>query len=105
MGTLIPFPGAAVLPDQQSPTIYTPERIDQLARSNAVARQLRGLGYRILDEDIWPDDGGMPIIQVEVSEIGDRSIRHLGEGLSYYADHNLYRTRIDDVRVCWNGEA
>lgn len=97
------FPGMAALPEQAPPTIYTPERIDQLSRSNAVARRLRQLGYQVIDEDVWPDDGGAPILRLDASAIGDRAVRRLGCGLTYNADVDHYRTHIDGVRVCWQG--
>ena len=103
MGTLIHFPGMDNASAWTLPIIYTPARIDQLARSNATARRLRTLGYRIINEDAWPDDDGAPIIQIDVSEVGDRSIRHLAEGLTFNADHNHYRTTVGGVRVCWQG--
>lgn len=46
--------------------ILTNEMIGRLQDSNSAARALRTAGYRILDEDAAPEDGGKPILMVDL---------------------------------------
>jgi hypothetical protein len=49
------------------PRILTHDLVGRLTRSNAVARDLRSCGYRVMDIDIVPDDGGGPILLVDLA--------------------------------------
>ncbi|MGX9692951.1 hypothetical protein ACTJNK_21645 [Achromobacter anxifer] len=46
--------------------IFTNQMIGRLQDSNSAARALRTAGYRILDEDAAPEDGGKPILMVDL---------------------------------------
>ncbi|WP_238913785.1 hypothetical protein [Achromobacter insolitus] len=48
------------------PRILTHDLVGRLNTSNAVARDLRNRGYRVMDIDIMPDDGGSPILLVDL---------------------------------------
>lgn len=49
------------------PRILTHDLVGRLNSSNAVARDLRNRGYRVMDIDIMPDDGGSPILLVDLA--------------------------------------
>ncbi|MDW9234873.1 hypothetical protein C7S17_7276 [Burkholderia thailandensis] len=44
--------------------VFDAECVSRLTLLNACARALRGLGYRVLAEEIAPRDGGRPTIQI-----------------------------------------
>ncbi|AIS95170.1 MULTISPECIES: hypothetical protein [pseudomallei group] len=44
--------------------VFDAECVSRLTLLNACARALRGLGYRVLGEEIAPGDGGRPTIQI-----------------------------------------
>ncbi|MDO5940611.1 hypothetical protein [Burkholderia cepacia] len=50
------------LPDGRR--VFDAECVSRLTLLNACARALRGLGYRVLLEEIEPRDGGRPTIQI-----------------------------------------
>ncbi|KWZ43769.1 hypothetical protein WS72_13490 [Burkholderia savannae] len=57
------------LPTQRRPVsgevqVFDAECVSRLTLLNACARALRGLGYRVLREEIAPRDGGRPLIQI-----------------------------------------
>lgn len=49
------------------PRILTHDLVGRLHDSNAAARELRGQGYRVLDIDTMPDDGGKPILLLDLA--------------------------------------
>ncbi|MFT0531631.1 hypothetical protein ACMHYJ_02180 [Castellaniella hirudinis] len=100
MGSLIDFPGLQGFMTAV-PSIFTPARIECLAQANDVARKLRGLGYRVVAEDPFPDDGGPSIIQIDVSTVGTRSLQHLGGCSVRNTLTGVESTTIDGVRVVW----
>ncbi|MBJ9695493.1 hypothetical protein [Burkholderia cenocepacia] len=51
-----------LLPD--GTRVFDAECVSRLTLLNACARALRGLGYRVLAEEIAPRDGGRPTIQI-----------------------------------------
>ncbi|KVP51492.1 hypothetical protein WJ91_01455 [Burkholderia ubonensis] len=65
MGTLVQMNAPAVralLPE--GTRVFDAECVSRLTLLNACARALRGLGYRVLSEEIAPHDGGRPLIQI-----------------------------------------
>lgn len=105
MGTLITFPTMLQSPSPwTNPTIFTPERIEGMGRLNAVARKLRELGYRIIDEDNFPDDDGSPIIEIDLIDVGDRPVKLLSVCAMSNATTGIERVTINGVRVFWHLE-
>lgn len=111
MGQLINFPGFAglltglITPSEWvAPTILTPPVLERIAASNAVARKVRALGYRIVDEDVSPDDGGTPILQVDLRGMPTRPLVLLSVCGVRNAAAGYERVTIDGVRVVWMRE-
>ncbi|MGU7812064.1 hypothetical protein [Burkholderia sp. AW49-1] len=52
----------SLLPD--GTRVFDAECVSRLTLLNACARALRGLGYRVVTEEIAPHDGGRPTIQI-----------------------------------------
>jgi len=50
------------------PIVFTPQRMGALKLANDSARVLRSLGFSVLDEDIFPDDNGTPILLIGPSQ-------------------------------------
>ena len=101
MGSLINFPGLQMPTPWVLPSVYTPARIERLGRANDVARKLRSLGYRIVEEDPFPDDDGVAILQVDIGRIGARPLHHLGGCGMRNTVTGFESTTIDGVRVVW----
>lgn len=105
MGQVINLSRTDALPAYAMPTIFTPELVKRMAISNSVARTLRRLGCRIVDEDVHPDDMGSPIIQIEVDAVSQktlpRALLHLSTCAVADAHAGIKRVTIEGVRVFW----
>ncbi|KWD09658.1 hypothetical protein WM34_29455 [Burkholderia ubonensis] len=65
MGAIVPMNLPAVSARMPEGTrVFDAECVSRLTLLNACARALRGLGYRVLTEEIAPRDGGRPLIQI-----------------------------------------
>lgn len=104
MGSVLNFPGTETNPAMFMPTVLTGEVVSRMAQANQVARMLRSLGYRILDEDVCPNDGGSPIIQIDLAGVRTRALENLSDAMTTHAS-GLVRVHIDGVRVFWQGSA
>lgn len=82
---------AALLKIVQPPTAALPESVcrvfntdlmDRLSAINAATRALRGLGYRVAEQHLFPAAGGKPRVRIErdrktsIKPLLDRSHRH-----------------------------
>lgn len=102
MGQVLNFPGIAVLPTCAMPTIFTPQLVARIAQVNQTARTLRSLGYRIVDEDVSPNDGGSPIIQIDLNGLSTRAVFHLASCSVRDTRSGVERATIEGVRVFWS---
>lgn len=101
MGQVLNFPGVDMFPAFAMPTIFTPQLIERMSLINRTARTLRALGYRVIDEDVSPNDGGSPIIQIELNGLSSRAAFHLASCSVRDTRSGLERITIDGVRVFW----
>ena len=99
MGALISFPGTESPAPRVLPTVFTELVVAQYAQSNRVARKLRQDGYHVMDEDVCPDDGGSPIIQIAPPGAFERPLRLLAGCVTTTPD--VVRLQIGGVRVFW----
>jgi hypothetical protein len=88
--------------------VFDADCVARLALLNASARALRGLGYRVLVEDITPLDGGRPSIQIgprRARTVG--AIRELSNGMSIQRRGEQQFASVDfmGVRVTWEVRA
>ncbi|SAI74591.1 Uncharacterised protein [Bordetella ansorpii] len=58
---------AAVASAFHQPRVLTHDLVGRLAESNAAARALRALGFRVTREDPFPNDGGHAILLVDLN--------------------------------------
>lgn len=105
MGAVLNFPGFEPPSPSAMPTILTGELLQRIATMNNTARKLRALGYRIVDEDASPNDGGSPIIQVNLRGLTNRPLQHLASCAVVNTAAGFERVTIDGVRVFWDREA
>ncbi|MAL01358.1 MAG: hypothetical protein CL536_04325 [Alcaligenaceae bacterium] len=84
------------------PTILTGELLQRMSVMNHTARKLRALGFRIIDEDVSPDDGGSPIIQLDLRGLTSRPLQHLAACAVVNTEAGYERVTIEGVRVFWN---
>lgn len=101
MGTVIPLTSAPPQSTWSMPTILVAPLTEDIARANRIVRRIRDLGYKVVDIDLSPDDGGSPIIQIDLNGIGDRSLMLLAAVIVRNKNTGYDRATIDDVRVCW----
>lgn len=101
MDSPIQFPGLQMSSSWALPSVYTPERIECLGRANAVARQLRDLGYRTVVENPMPEDESPATIQIDVGAIGTRPLRLLGGCTVRQTHTGIEGTTINEVLVLW----
>lgn len=50
------------------PRILTHDLVGRLAECNAAARAVRAMGYRVVEEDAAPNDGGKPVLLVDLNQ-------------------------------------
>ncbi|MGE8577711.1 MAG: hypothetical protein ACN6QT_21700 [Burkholderia contaminans] len=91
-----------LLPD--GTRVFDAECVSRLTLLNACARALRGLGYRVLAEEIAPRDGGRPTIQIGpyLAKSSD-VLRERAGGVSIQRRGNrqLAHVVFMGVRVAW----
>lgn len=105
MGQLLNFPSAEAFPAYAMPTVFTPELIARMSLVNQVARTLRALGYRVVEEDIHPNDDGSPIVQIDLNDLNTRPLLHLASCSVVNTNAGYERVTIDGVRVFWERSA
>ncbi|TAM05609.1 MAG: hypothetical protein EPN70_08070 [Paraburkholderia sp.] len=84
--------------------VFDAECVSRLTLLNACARALRGLGYRVLSEEIAPRDGGRPTIRIQpYTEKSSDLLRQLAGGVSILRrGHRQFACVIwMGVRVTW----
>lgn len=101
MGRVLELTPGPVPSAWSAPTVLTGKLLDRIAASNVVARRLRGYGYRIVDEDVQPDDGGSPILQLDLRGMSTRPLQHLSSCAVHNTKTGVERVTIDGVRVFW----
>lgn len=71
------------------PRFFTPVRIERLAIANAAVRALRTLGLTVTDEEPFPEDGGTPILQIELHGMPPEYLRGLCDASTCHADGRI----------------
>ncbi|MPT28061.1 MAG: hypothetical protein E2602_14405 [Achromobacter sp.] len=72
-----------------APRVYTPVRVAQMAVANAAVRALRALGLRVIDEDLFPEDAGAPILLVDLCGMPAEYLRGMCEASTRQADGRI----------------
>ncbi|WP_241116548.1 hypothetical protein [Achromobacter xylosoxidans] len=72
-----------------APRVYTPARIAQIAAANAAGRTLRVLGLRVISEELIPDDGGAPILLLDLCGMPAEYLRGMCEASTRQADGRI----------------
>ncbi|UKD14905.1 hypothetical protein L3V59_18250 [Burkholderia aenigmatica] len=92
----------SLLPD--GTRVFDAECVSRLTLLNACARALRGLGYRVLAEEIAPRDGGRPTIQIGPYLVKSSDVlRERAGGISIQRNGNRQFASVVfmSVRVTW----
>ncbi|MFY4004703.1 MULTISPECIES: hypothetical protein [Achromobacter] len=71
------------------PRFFTPVRIERLAIANAAVRALRALGLTVTDEEPFPEDGGTPILQIDLHGMPPEYLRGLCDASTCHADGRI----------------
>lgn len=80
-------------------SVFTPERVRQLAAANSAARRLRDLGLRVISEDVFPDDAGAPILGVALSGWARESLCRLCDVSTWHARADVLIAHFEGVRL------
>lgn len=67
MELITPMDVCAVSSAFHKPSVLTADLVGRLTESNAAARALRSHGFRVAAEDPIPDDGGRPILLIDLN--------------------------------------
>ncbi|ONU48692.1 hypothetical protein [Burkholderia cenocepacia] len=89
----------SALPD--GTRVFDAECVSRLTLLNACARALRGLGYRVLAEEIAPRDGGRPTIHIGpyLAKSSDL-LRERAGGISIQRQGNRQFASVIFMSVC-----
>ncbi|MGE8612780.1 MAG: hypothetical protein ACN6PF_10785 [Achromobacter veterisilvae] len=71
------------------PRFFTPARTAALATANAAVRALRALGLTVTDEEPFPEDGGTPILQIDLHGMPPEYLRGLCDASTCHADGRI----------------
>lgn len=91
--------------DFHRPRVFTLDLVGRLAEANTVARKLRAMGLRVVDEDAAPHDGGKPVLLVDMNGHPLNYLRSFCEVSTVHAVDGRMTGLMDGVRILVQGEA